>query len=66
MRVFEVAEGALASARIPSLLMGGNPTRGHRYFANSHKQNRANYTALHFRSGESPLVEQGLSGRAGS
>jgi phage terminase large subunit len=36
--------------------MGGNPTRGTGYFANSHKQNRADYTTLHFRSGESPLV----------
>src|SRR5208337_1502022 len=39
-RVFEVAEGALASPN-SSLLMGGNPTRGTGYFANSHKQNRA-------------------------
>jgi len=54
-RVFEVAEGALASPN-SSLLMGGNPTRGAGYFANSHKQNRADYTTLHFRSGESPLV----------
>ncbi len=54
-RVFEVAEGALASPN-SSLLMGGNPTRGTGYFANSHKQNRADYTTLHFRSGESPLV----------
>ena len=50
-RVFEVAEGALASPN-SSLLMGGNPTRGTGYFANSHKQNRADYTTLHFRSGE--------------
>jgi len=34
------AEGALASPN-SSLLMGGNPTRGTGYFANSHKQNRA-------------------------
>ena len=54
-RVFEVAEGALASPN-SSLLMGGNPTRGTGYFAASHKQNRADYTTLHFRSGESPLV----------
>jgi hypothetical protein len=31
-RVFEVAEGALASPN-SSLLMGGNPTRGTGYFA---------------------------------
>ena len=54
-RVYEVAEGALASPN-SSLLMGGNPTRGTGYFANSHKQNRADYTTLHFRSGDSPLV----------
>jgi len=54
-RVFEVAEGALASPNA-SLLMGGNPTRGTGYFANSHKHNRRDYTALHFRSSDSPLV----------
>ena len=41
--------------------MGGNPTRGTGYFANSHKQNRADYTTLHFRSSDSPLVGEGLS-----
>ena len=53
--VFEVAEGALASPNA-SLLMGGNPTRSTGYFASSHKHNRADYTTLHFRSGDSPLV----------
>jgi hypothetical protein len=53
--VFEVAEGALASPN-SSLLMGGNPTRGTGYFANSHKHNRGDYTCLHFRSSDSPLV----------
>ena len=48
-KVFEVAEGALASPN-SSLLMCGNPTRGTGYFANSHKHNRGDYTTLHFRS----------------
>jgi phage terminase large subunit len=56
--IFEVAEGALASPN-SSLLMGGNPTRGTGYFAASHKQNRADYTCLHFRSSDSPLVAKG-------
>ena len=53
--VFEVAEGALASPN-SSLLMGGNPTKGTGYFANSHRHNRGDYTTLHFRSSDSPLV----------
>jgi len=53
--VFEVAEGALASPN-SSLLMGGNPTRGTGYFANSHRHNRGDFTCLHFRSSDSPLV----------
>jgi len=53
--VFEVAEGALASPN-SSLLMGGNPTRGTGYFANSHKHNRGDFTCLHFKSSDSPLV----------
>ena len=56
--IFEVAEGALASPN-SSLLMGGNPTRSTGYFAASHKQNRADYTCLHFRSSDSPLVAKG-------
>ena len=56
--VFEVAEGALASPN-SSLLMGGNPTRGTGYFAASHKHNRADYTCLHFKSSDSPLVADG-------
>lgn len=57
-QIFEVAEGALAShgAR---LLMLGNPTRTRGYFAASHTQRRAQYTALHFRSQESPLCAPG-------
>lgn len=53
---FETAEGALSSqgARV---LMVGNPTRGSGSFAASHKQHRSEYTALHFRSQDSPLVD---------
>lgn len=53
-RIFEVAEGALASQGA-RLLMLGNPTRTSGYFAASHKQRRAQYTALHFRSQDAPL-----------
>jgi hypothetical protein len=56
--VFEVCEGALASPN-SSLLMGGNPTRSSGYFANSHRHNRADFTTLHFRSSDSPLVATG-------
>ncbi len=54
--IFEVAEGALSShgAR---LLMVGNPVRNTGYFARSHRQNRGDFTALHFRCDESPLVD---------
>jgi phage terminase large subunit len=54
--VFEVAEGALSSpgARV---LMVGNPTRNTGTFADSHKHNRGEYRALHFRSADSPLVD---------
>lgn len=52
--IFEVAEGALASPGA-RLLMLGNPTRNMGYFAASHKQRRAQYTSLHFRSQDSPL-----------
>jgi phage terminase large subunit len=57
-KIFEVAEGALSSPNA-SLLMGGNPTRSTGYFAASHKQNRAEFTTLHFRSSDSPLVAPG-------
>jgi hypothetical protein len=56
--VFEVVEGALASPNA-SLLMGGNPTRSSGYFANSHRHNRGDFTCLHFRSSDSPLVAEG-------
>ncbi len=55
-KVFEVAEGALAShgAR---LLMIGNPIRTDGYFADSHKKDRSQFTSLHFKSADSPLVD---------
>lgn len=54
--VYEAAEGALstASARV---LMLGNPTRNTGTFAASHKHARGEYTTLHFRSQDSPLVD---------
>jgi phage terminase large subunit len=54
--VFEVAEGALSS-RGARVLMLGNPTRNTGSFASSHRQNRAEYRAFHFRSQDSPLVD---------
>ena len=54
-KIFEVAEGALSSPNA-SLLMGGNPTRSTGYFAASHRHNRGEFTTLHFRSSDSPLV----------
>jgi hypothetical protein len=53
--IFEAAEGALSTpgARV---LMLGNPTRNTGTFAASHKHNRGEYTVLHFRSQDSPLV----------
>jgi hypothetical protein len=56
--IFEVAEGALA-ARGSRLLMLGNPTRTSGYFALSHRSRRGQYTALHFRSPDSPLCPPG-------
>jgi hypothetical protein len=54
--IFEAAEGALSTpdARV---LMLGNPTRTTGTFAASHTHNRGDYTALHFRSQDSPLVD---------
>ena len=56
--VFEAAEGAISTpgARV---LMLGNPTRNTGTFAASHRHNRVEYTALHFRSQDSPLVAPG-------
>jgi hypothetical protein len=53
--IFEAAEGAL-STRGARVLMLGNPTRNTGTFAASHTHNRGDYTALHFRSQDSPLV----------
>lgn len=60
--IFQVAEGALSShgAR---LLMVGNPTKNNGYFSRSHKQDRADYTALHFKCADSPLVDPGYRER---
>jgi hypothetical protein len=60
--VFEAAEGALSSpgARV---LMLGNPTRNTGTFAASHKHTRGEYTTLHFRSQDSPLVDPGYRPR---
>lgn len=60
--VFEVAEGALSShgAR---LLMLGNPTRTSGYFYRSHHADRGDFTALHFKSSESPLVDKNYRAR---
>jgi hypothetical protein len=57
-QIFEVAEGAIA-ARGSRFLMLGNPTRTQGYFALSHRSRRAQYTALHFRSQDSPLCPEG-------
>jgi phage terminase large subunit len=53
---FETAEGALSSPGARVIMMG-NPTRNVGTFAASHKQHRGEYTALHFRSQDSPLVD---------
>ena len=54
-QVFEVAEGALSRPG-SRLLMLGNPTRNHGYFADSHTKSRSHYTTIHLKSGDSPLV----------
>jgi phage terminase large subunit len=60
--VFEAAEGALSTpgARV---LMLGNPTRTTGTFAMSHTRSRGDYTTLHFRSQDSPLVDAGYRER---
>jgi phage terminase large subunit len=60
--VFEAAEGALSSPGARVLLLG-NPLRNSGTFAASHKQSRGDYTALHFRSDDSPLVDAGYRDR---
>lgn len=54
--IYEAAEGALSTAGARVLLLG-NPTRTSGSFYNSHHKDRGNYTALHFRSEDSPLVD---------
>jgi phage terminase large subunit len=53
--IYEAAEGALSTpgARV---LMLGNPTRTSGTFYDSHHKSRGDYTPLHFRSQDSPLV----------
>ena len=60
--IYEAAEGALSTpgARV---LMLGNPTRTSGTFYASHHKDRAGYTALHFRSDASPLVDAGYRPR---
>jgi phage terminase large subunit len=60
--IFEAAEGALSTPGA-KVLMLGNPTRNTGTFAASHKHNRGEYTALHFRSQDSPLVDPGYRER---
>ena len=60
--VFEAAEGALSTPGARVLLLG-NPTRITGTFHASHHQNRGDYTALHFRSQDSPLVDPGYRER---
>jgi phage terminase large subunit len=54
--IFEAAEGALSTAGA-RVLMLGNPTRTSGTFYASHHKDRGSYTALHFRSQDSPLVD---------
>jgi hypothetical protein len=55
-QTFETAEGSLSSQG-SRVFMVGNPTRTSGTFAASHKQHRGEFTALHFRSQDSPLVD---------
>jgi len=56
--IFEAGEGALSTPGARVLLLG-NPTRTQGTFAASHLHNRGDYTTLHFRSQDSPLVHGG-------
>jgi len=60
--IFETAEGALSTPDARSLMLG-NPTRTSGTFHASHHQSRADYTSLHFRSQDSPLVAPGYRER---
>jgi hypothetical protein len=53
--IFQAAEGSLSGPE-NRLLMLGNPTRTSGTFHASHHKDRGSYTALHFRSQDSPLV----------
>jgi len=53
--IFEAAEGSLSTPNA-RLLMLANATRTSGTFHASHHQSRGDYTALHFRSQDSPLV----------
>jgi phage terminase large subunit len=54
--IYEAAEGALSTPAARSLFLG-NPTRNTGTFAASHKQSRGEYTTIHLRSQDSPLVD---------
>jgi phage terminase large subunit len=60
--IFEAAEGALSTPEARVLLLG-NPTRNAGTFAASHTAHRGDYTPLHFRSQDSPLVDPGYRQR---
>ena len=60
--VFEAAEGALSTPGSRVLLLG-NPTRTSGTFYASHHHSRGDYTPLHFRSQDSPLVDAGYRPR---
>jgi hypothetical protein len=60
--IFETAEGALTSPDVRQLMLG-NATRTTGTFYASHHKDRGAYTALHFRSQESPLVPAGYRER---
>jgi hypothetical protein len=60
--VFMAAEGALSGPENRLLLLS-NPTRTSGTFYLSHHKDRGRYTALHFRSQDSPLVDPGYRPR---
>jgi phage terminase large subunit len=60
--VLEAAEGALSTPQSRTLMLG-NPLRLSGTFYASHHSNRSQYTTLHFRSQDSPLVDPGYRPR---
>jgi hypothetical protein len=60
--IFQAAEGSLSGVENRLLLLG-NPTRNSGTFYASHHKDRGSYTALHFRSSDSPLVDTGYRDR---